>query len=244
MKLPRVSLLSAFALFVVAASLAKADPVIFYDGDPNGGLTYDMHVYSITGAYESFRDWAYSDFTVPLGQTWTLTSMFGNFANADPNAATIIPNFQYEIRTGMSGSNGGTLVDSDTGLSAASTDQGYQVGGWEAYGYSVNLTSPVTLPGGTTYWLALIPISLNGYNVGLQTTSNANSVNSPNDQSSEFLTWDYLDPTDVYSSLPDDFSVGVRGTVAIVPEPASAAILLVPALALLTRRRRAAQRFE
>jgi hypothetical protein len=238
-KLAFTGLFCAAALFAGHARSASGS-VLFYDGDPSGSLTLDVHVYvgAPDPANESFRDFYYSDFAVPAGQTYTVTGMFGNFANADPTAATASPNFEYQIRTGMSGSNPGTLVYSATGIpTATTTNLNDTIATWPGYAYSINLPSSITLTGGQSYWVAMIPITTDGFNVGIQTTSNANSINSLKDGVGEYDSWLYTTHTDSYSAVNGDVSVGLTGTLTRVPEPASVAFLAISGAATLARRR-------
>jgi len=231
---------AAAAVLALGAAASAQAAVLLNDGDAShSSYGYDVHVYSINGQYESFRDYIYSDFAVPLGQTWTVDGMFGTYANADPNAATTTPNFQYEVRTGMSGSNPGTLLYSGNNLAATGTSLGYTVpGGFPSFQYSASLPTPLVLPGGVTYWFCFVPISLNGYNIFSQSSTEANTVNSLMDNASEYLNWDYISQTDNYSATTGDYAVGLTGSAVAVPEPACAAAAVLAGAALWARRRR------
>lgn len=213
------------ALFSLAGTPAFADATLFYGGDPNGSsAAYNMDLvspYPPPYNYE-IADRVYDNFVVPTGQTWTINDIFAVISN--PGGA--FSNASYEIRTGLDNGTGGTLVASGslpaiiTPLSGVPT-----VNGLPSERLDVDLTSPVVLHGGTTYWVSLVPVAYDSFNrfIGFGT---GNAVDPP--ATPQAYLYDYRtgnpfnnDPGS-YQSLTADYSLGVAGTDSTAtPEPAT-----------------------
>jgi len=160
----------------------------------------------------------YQNFT--LSNTSTATGLFTN------NLSGLNPATGYwEIRTGVSEGNGGTLVASGTGA-MTQTPTGRSAFGFNEYTDEVDGLN-VTLNGGTQYWMAVVPNDPNNPNrsfnsnstertngVGNQ-TSDLQFFNSPA-FGANFTNADNEGPFPVFSS-------GVIGTA--VPEPSSLIML-------------------
>jgi len=229
--------------FVVAAMLnsaaiAQAPPgSLWYNGDFNGinGLANEQAT-SIgqSSVYDNFRNSA----------PWHITSVFSdNLENTTVTAAT------WEIRSGTPAGftgTGGTLVASGATATPAVTPTGRSGFGFTEFmiaatGLNVNL--PV-LPIGQFYWLNVTPTG-NGTGRSFDSqTSGAGAVGTPpgNDMNAFINSAQFgavFRPTgEAPFSQPNDFSMGVIGNV--VPEPASATLLMCGAGALLAGRRRRA----
>jgi hypothetical protein len=237
----------------LCTSRARAD-LLWYNGDYDNrdSLTNESQVPVNTGSgYVLEKSLVYDNFIVPTGQTWTLTSLFSNNQiayYANPTTAT------WEIRSGVSAGNGGTLVasgDSAATLTAVTTVSGYY---YAAPEYTVSVAvSNITLTAGT-YWLAVAPDSAGYYGDQsyIETTSGANAVGSPpGDDGNSFINSNSpgaplnFAPTSSVLNDPGaiDFSMGVVGTfVAGVPEPSSWGLVLVGLIgpaAYLRRRKQA-----
>jgi hypothetical protein len=229
------------ALFVTAAFVlnatasAQAPPgSLWYNGNFNGvnALANERNTLVTQAA-------VYDDFnvTAPLG--WEVTAVFSDnvlFVNhiSDITAA------DWEIRTGVSEGNGGSLIASGTTNSPIVT----YIGGENLYMVEVtglNFFLPM-LPSGQHYWLNVTPVG-NGTGRSFNlTTSGANCVGTPcgNDQNA-FFNSTYFGAYFTSTSnegQPYDYSNGVIGTV--VPEPATVPLLTcgVGALLIAVRRRR------
>jgi hypothetical protein len=234
------------ALFVTAAlvvvnatAIAQAPPgSLWYNGDFNNvnGLPNERNTLVAQAA-------VYDDFnvTAPLG--WNVTAVFSDDALTAYNAIT---GADWEIRTGISEGNAGTLIASGTTNSPVLTATGR---GGETPEYMVEVTGlnvflPM-LPSGQHYWLNVTPVG-NGTGQSWNTnTSGTHCVGTPcgNDQNAFFnsITFGTYFTSTSNEGQPYDYSNGVIGTV--VPEPATVALLTcgVGALLIAVRRRRSFQ---
>lgn len=232
----RVMLFRIGAAALVCCAGGIAGTVVgWYNGDPvdqfNIGLIngIDDGPYSVANVYE--------DFTVPAGG-WTVGGVFGyDELNFTPGTLA-----EWEIRSGLSSGNGGTLVasgtDTATYTSTGEGGSGYVIYRIEVDGLDVSLT-----PG--TYWLTVAPvdcgsscISATSYTTGTNAVGNPpgndldNFQNIPGLAGHDFL----LDPTS--AGLARDWSLGVLIDTALpTPEPATLATIGI-ALALLAARNR------
>lgn len=199
-----------------AATSARAG-TLWYNGDFNGvsGLAQERQT-SVSDAR------TYDNFNV-TGAGWNVTSVWSNdLMNSDVfnNATTA----HWEIRSGVSAGNGGTLIasgDSPAALALTGRFAGllteYTV---EVTGLNINLA-----PG--TYWLSVAPIGNGSGQSFDSTTFGLNAIGTPpgNDGNSFFDSTTFgrnFEPVSdaVLFGQPTDFSMGVGG-FALVPEPAS-----------------------
>ena len=203
------------ALFVAAAfvvlntnAIAQAPPgSLWYNGDFNGvnGLANERNT-TITQAA------VYEDFDVTGGPMWNVTAVF-----SDNLASTVVTGADWEIRTGISEGNAGTLVASGTTNSPGVTEVSCGFGFCE---YRVDIAGlNVTLVPGH-YWLNVTPVGNGAGRSFNSTTSGANCVGTPcgNNQNAFFNSTyfgTYFTST-ANEGQPYDFSNGVIGTA--VPE--------------------------
>jgi hypothetical protein len=208
--------------FVVLAVGAQASPVVFYGGDWDAvnGLAAQVNGSPVNDSR------VYDNFT--LATAMNIDSVFGNFVdNTSGNTSSVF----WEIRSGMSVGNGGTVLFGGT-TAGTRTVMGSIVN------YTANI-SPVTLGPGN-YWLS---IEVNGGDAQtfIGTTSGRNGVGGPLSDGNSL--WDSsffgqsFSSTSAALGAPGDFSMGITGT-QVVPEPASLAVLGLGAVALLRRRRK------
>jgi hypothetical protein len=230
-----LALTAAFALNTTA--LAQAPPgSLWYNGDANlvNGLANERNtIVSQAAVYDDFN------VTAPLG--WNVTAVF-----SDNLLNTTVTGADWEIRTGVSEGNAGTLIASGTTNSPIVTLTGR--GGFGFLEYMVEVTGlnvflPM-LPSGEHYWLNVTPVG-NGTGRSFNaTTSGANCVGTPcgNDQNaffnSTYFGYYFTSTGNPNLGQPYDFSNGVIGNV--IPEPATVALLTcgVGALLIALRRRR------
>ena len=250
-------------LMLAASSASPAQgQILWYNGDyDNRDSLVNQSLVPINhgGTYTVQTALVYDNFVVPVGQTWFVSSVFSNNQVAYPYPVT---SATWQIRSGVSAGNGGTLVAS--GDTAATQTAVTPVGGYY-YGdteYKISTSIPTITLGAGTYWLAVAPDDLHngsiyyGAQSYIETTSGANAVGIPkgNDGMS-YVTSNY--PTSgygAYNFTPSttalagdgdgpiiDFSMGVTGTALIfTPEPSTlmmAATGLVGSLVVLARRR-------
>jgi hypothetical protein len=158
----------------------------------------------------------YDDFIVPVASGgWYVNTVWSN----NLMDVTGITSASWEIRSGVSAGNGGTLVAS--GLSTATqTATGRSSDPYLEYKIQVSGLNVKLDPG--TYWLSVSPV---GSGTGLSynsTTSGASAVGQPpgNDGNSFFdstLFGYVFEPTSTFFGSSLDFSMGVGGTVVPVP---------------------------
>jgi hypothetical protein len=228
------------ALFVAAAfvlnttAIAQAPPgSLWYNGDFNDNIFLANErntVVSQAAVYDDFN------VTAPL---WDVTAVFSD------NLLTrgfVVTGADWEIRTGLSEGNAGTLVASGTTNSPVVTHTGRSGGGNTEYMFEVtglNVFLPM-LPSGQHYWLNVTPVGNGTGRSFITTTSGTNCVGTPcgNDQNaffnSTFFGTNFTSTSN--EGQPYDYSNGVIGTV--VPEPATIVLLICGLGALIALRRR------
>ncbi len=207
---------------------------LFYGGDfdvnnPNAnGLANETD--AIVGG-SPYGAATYQNFT--LSSNSTATGLFSN------NLSGLNPSSGYwEIRTGVSEGNGGTLVASGTGAvtQAATGRSGF---GFTEYGDEVDGLS-VSLNGGTMYWMAVVPNDPTNANRSFN--SNTFGINALGTQTSNLQFWNSAFFGVNFTNANNEgvfqtFSDGVIGSV--VPEPSSLIMLgsgLVAVAGVIRRR--------
>jgi PEP-CTERM motif len=208
----------ALTLLLGAAGQASA-AILWYNGDFNGnnGLTNERNT-------DVSQSYTYDNFVIGAGGA-TITSVFSNnLMNFVTTTA------DWEIRSGVSNGNGGTLIASGVGSLASQTPTGNTGFGFTEFTIQVDGLNVALAPG--TYWLAVAPVDSGSGRSFVSTTSGANAVGSPpgNDDNS-FLDSAFFgasfQPASDFVGAPADFSMGVLGNsgVAAVPEPATLTLL-------------------
>jgi hypothetical protein len=222
-----LALTASFALLNTA--IAQAPPGSYwYNGDFNGvnGLANEQNtVVSQAGVYDDF---------IVSGGNLHVTAVF-----SDNLLSTNVTGASWEIRSGVSEGNGGTLVASGTGTPTV-TATGRSGFGFTEFMVEMSGINVTLAPG--TYWLNVTPTGDGSGRSFNSTTSGLNAVGQPpgNDMNaffnSTFFGANFTSTAN--ESQPYDFSNGVIGS--IVPEPATIALLTCGAGALLiaVRRRR------
>ncbi len=201
---------------------------VFYGGDFDGrdGLAAQVNGPAISNAV------VFDNFT--LSGTTTISGVFGNFLDGGTQRGG---GLYWEIRTGVSAGNGGTLVAGGFSSSASSVATGNSGFGLNEYHYEAGVSS-FSLGAGT-YWLGVAVDGGDG-NIYNSTTSGTNGVGGPlADGNSYFNSTTFganFQAASDFVGAPADFSMGLRGSS--VPEPASMAALGLGALAMLRRRRK------
>ncbi len=167
-RIPRPALAAAMmAAMLAGGQAARASGPLWYNGNSDGRDGYTNQ----TGTPDGL---VYDNFIVPAGSTWTVTSVFSN--DAMSVAATTA---YWEIRSGVSSGNGGTLLYSGDGADTqTATGNSYNYNGvasMDEYTNSVNVSGVTLGPG--TYWLAVVPDNSGFYFGGpatyIDTTSGA-----------------------------------------------------------------------
>jgi hypothetical protein len=215
----KFALLSLFALLFVAtfASAQCGSNCLFYGGDLNAnngnadGLANENDAIVSGSPYGAAT---YQNFTLATSSTGT-----GLFTN---NLSGLNPATGYwEIRTGVSEGNGGTLVASGTGA-MTQTATGRSAFGFTEYrdevdGLNLNLT------GGTQYWMAVVPQDPSNSNRSFNSNS-TDAINAVGNQTSNLQFFNSslfgANFTNANNEGPFPvFSSGVIGTAT--PEPST-----------------------
>jgi hypothetical protein len=218
--LKKIALLSLFAFLFIAtfANAQCGSNCLFYGGDfdpnnPNAnGLANEND--AIVGG-SPYGAATYQNFT--LSTSATATGLFSN------NLSGLNPATGYwEIRTGVSEGNGGTLVASGTGAmtQTATGRSGFGITEFrdEVDGLNLNLS------GGTQYWMAVVPNDPSNPNRSFNSnTFGLNSVGTQQSNSqffnSSFFGANFTNANN--EGVFQTFSQGVVGT----PEPSSILML-------------------
>jgi hypothetical protein len=196
----------------MSGGLSAHAGTIWYNGDFNGanGLANEI------GGEFSPAAVVYDDFV--LSSTTTINYAWSN-NQMDP---TSITSADWEIRSGMSSGNGGTLLFSGTSA-ATQTATGRSAFGRNEYTVMVSGLNITLGPG--TYWLAVAPVVTDGVSGSfVSTTSGLNSIGTPpgNDDNS-FLNAPGFGLSFVPASdevgAPADFSMGIGNGRVTTPEP-------------------------
>jgi hypothetical protein len=235
-------LLACFALATHSQPVEAA--VVAYNGDPN--LYSGLHN-SYNGDYFPYiTEFDDLDITSHVTITDVFTNNFMNY--------TGVTEAYWEIRSGVSVGNGGTLVAG--GFSTATqTAKAFAVPGgnpsFSAYEIRVSNLNVQLTPG--KYWLSVAPKGLgpgSGKAAFLYTTVGVNSVGSPggnNGNAFVFADNPNLDPDTIFANAADfhggtnvDYSMGLE-SIPTVPEPASLLTLSGLLGCLLLKRRKRTQ---
>jgi len=220
-----LALASTAALVLNTTAIAQAPPgSLWYNGDFNdvNGLANERN----TGVTQAA---VYDDFNVTGGPMWHVTAVFSD----NLFSAMTVTAADWEIRTGISEGNAGTLIASGTTNSPVVTPTGR--GGFGLQEYMVEVTGlnvflPM-LPSGQHYWLNVTPVGNGTGRSFNSTTSGTNCVGTPcgNDDNAFFNSTSFGNY--FTGGQPYDFSNGVIGTV--VPEPPPWAMMAMGAVVLI-----------
>jgi hypothetical protein len=215
-----LTLTAVFALS--ATAIAQAPPgSLWYNGDFNG---VGYHANGVNTSDPPSQ--VFDDFFV-TGGGWHLTAVF-----SDNLLSTVVTGAEWEIRSGVSSGNDGTLVAAGSTNAPTVAATGRSGFGFTEFMVEVTGINVTLAPG--TYWLNVTPVG-NGTGHSLNSmTSGTNCVGMPcgNDGNS------WWRPDGPYPQ-PYDFSMDVIGPI---PEPATVALLTcgVGVLLMAVRRRRSA----
>ena len=223
-------------LTLLLASPAAHAGTLWYNGDFDGvdGTVSVRHGFGLLDV-DAF---VYENVT--LAGSANVTGVFGTFlhSGATPVGA------EYEIRTGVSAGDGGTLVASGSVTSGFSWVDLATTFNSPSYGtlgvFRLDIGASVSLAAGQ-YWVGIRPIADSASDVValLATTSGTNAVGTPagNDGNS------FLDSATLgfaFDPLQTDFSAGLTDdAVTGVPEPSSFVLAGLGLLAATTARARA-----
>jgi hypothetical protein len=220
--LKKFALLSLFALFITSFAAAQCGSnCLFYGGDFDVNNANANGLANETDAIVSGSPYGsaiYQNFT--LSSNSTATGLFTN------NLSGLNPATGYwEIRTGVSEGNGGTLVASGTGA-VTQTATGRSGFGFTEYRDEVDGLN-LSLAAGTQYWMAVVPNDPNNANRSFNSnTFGANAVGSSQSDNQYWnsaffgVNFTNADNDGVFPNM----SSGVIGSSG-VPEPSSMIML-------------------
>lgn len=235
-------------LFLAVIALGLASPafagVLYYGGDPDATLGVGL-VSGTDGRpivhFNINKATVYDDFVVPASG-WTITGLGGHFGTEVAIAYWLA----WEIRTGMSEGDGGTLVAQGNTIPTVTPD-GFNLG---LSGYYVEATLPTPYDdaielGPGTYWLGLYwrnYISRPGTIPYIRGTSGSNGVGGPLTNGSYWNAPDFgvnfLDIAGDVGIDNVDVSYRILGVVSSIPEPSSWLLLSTGLVLAVIRPRR------
>jgi hypothetical protein len=230
----KVALLSLFTLLFLAtfANAQCGSNCLFYGGDFDANNGNANGLANETDAIVGGSPYGAANFQNFTNSTaWNVTGLFtNNLSGLNPQTA------YWEVRTGVSENNGGTLVASGTSA-VTQTPTGRNGFGFTEYRDEVSVSLNLNPD---TYWMAVVPEDPNNPNRSfLSNTFGDNSVGTQtSDQqffNSAFFGANYNNSNE-FGVFPT-FSAGVLGTE--VPEPSSMIMLgsgLVAAAGVVRRR--------
>lgn len=219
--------LTLIGLVALAAAPTAFAQTVFYGGDPlaSDAQNYFATVNGIRARMVTFDDFRWNSVN-------PVTSVFGNFVSNQ----TFTRGY-YEIRTGVSAGNAGTLISSG-GMNVSATDLGASNltgGAFRRYFVSGSI-APVSLSNGNLYFLSFsidFQGNVNGQGAVLRTTG-SNGIGSPlangnlfHDQPSVGIN---------YQARAGDVSYGLAASA--VPEPLSVGAVGLGLFGLFHRRRK------
>jgi hypothetical protein len=128
---------------------AACSPCLYYSGDFNPG---DPNANALANEEDAIVNNASIYTPVTPDQQWSVTGLFENtLSQLTPTSVS------WEIRTGVSEGNGGTLYASGSGA-PTQTATGRSGVGYTEYTDSVAISPAVTLQAGVTYWINVTPV--------------------------------------------------------------------------------------
>ena len=198
-------------------SAAPTD-ALWYNGDFNGEATGNglANQENVVGSGEFSH--VYDDFNVTDSGGWDIDSVFSNNLSS-----TSMTGATFEIRSGVSVGNGGTLIASGTTMTPVITPTGRSGFGFTEFMVEITGLSIHLDPG--TYWLNVAPIGGATGQAFNSTTAGASCIGTPcgnNDNafwdSPNFFGVNFVSTNDPNVCFPPnvcpDFSMGVNGTVS------------------------------
>jgi hypothetical protein len=210
--------------FLVFFIPARAD-VLFYAGDFDPSFWYSDSLSNENDAYvygNPYGSAVYQNFIIPSGETWNVSSLFSNdIMSVNPTS------IYWEIRTGLSEGNGGTLLASGAGSDSYHLKNQYQ-----EYTNTVSALNLTLQPG--MYWLTVVPEAPGQQGRSYNTNTfgrNAIGMQESDEQyfNSPFFDFSFTNADNI--GMFPRFSDGVIGN--IVPEPSSLVMLVTGALAVV-----------
>lgn len=196
-------------------------PCYFYGGDLNGpnanGLANEND--AIVGG-NPYGAAVYQNFLWSGGSNPVLGVFTNNLISYTPTSG------YWEVRSGVSEGNGGSLVASgtETGANLLHTPTGRSGFGFDEYTDAVKFSNPLTLANGM-YWFAMVPVC---------TTCSGRSFNSNTDGTNgvgteipgqQFFNAPFFNDNFTNTDSQGAFDIFSSGVLANVPEPSNMILL-------------------
>lgn len=226
------------ALLGVAAFILPTAHAQWYSGDPYSQQTTWPQYTDNLSTTSNVRAMTFDNFA------WTggiVASVGGHFHNFDSGPLNTIDTAHWEIRTGMSAGNAGTLVASGSG-SVTNAPTAFTQGGWAVQRVDVDVPDFALSTG--NYWFGLAIGSTQAANSGwfVAGTFGANGVGGPlgdnnhlyYQEAQTVVTWNYVDGQTLYPPGTQGFDPSF---FINVPTPGTLALAALGALGMARRRR-------
>ncbi len=220
-------------LLGVMATPSSAD-TLWYNGDYDltGNVT-SCQSNQISPSFDNptLNCRTYDDFVVPPGG-WTINTLYSNNFLLNSTPITTITGAYWEIRTGVSAGDGGTLMFSGTanlsGMSVDSTGRSFDNQDPEVRVAVTNLNFVLTAG---TYWQSVPPITSGGYEYVANSFTTGTGATGLILGNSYYCFYDANN--NINFEVGVDCSMGIEGTVGSeAPVPASLLLLASGLLAL------------
>jgi len=206
-------------LLMIGLMVAPAQAqVLWYNGDFDkvNGLANEINT-TVSQAN------VYDDFVVS-GGNWLIDAVWSN----NLMSFTGVSQALWEIRSGVSNGNGGTLIANGTDT-AVQTATGNDAFGYTEYMIKVSGLNLSLSPG--TYWLTVAPIGAGSGRSFDSSTSGLNAIGTPagnNDNS--FFNSSYYGKNFTQNYLgqgSSNFSMGIEGSTGTAPVPEPGSLMLL-----------------
>lgn len=215
-------------LSLAAAAIPAGAGILWYNGDFDGQAGYANQIDTST---LSSNKWVmFERFDVTDTNGWDITSLWSANVSSDNSFFSAgVTQADWSIRVGMGTGNAGTVLFGGTAsLTLIPTGRAYVTHVGTNLEYKLEITGlNLYLPQGQ-YWMDVTPYSSG--DAAISSTVGANAVGTPTGNANPGLWW-WSDGTYNYEFVPQAFSMGVGGSVAI-PEPWSLWLAAVGALLL------------
>lgn len=241
--------IARIAVLALCCAPGFASTLSWYTGNTENATTVGLSNGVFTFNSSQVQANVYDAFIVPA-DGWEVTSVF---SNDELLPTTVVTQANWQIRSGVSSGNGGTL--DSAGTSAATQTQVFSGSGYVIDTIEVNNLSVYLAPG--EYWLSVAPVTTGtSDNPAIVPTTDANAVGLPAETGMGALTFDNFpllpnDPLNYFPNPtaggePHDWSMGLYTSALVAaPEPSTlsfmAAALLLPCIWRLRRFRRVKQ---